>query len=53
MQDVLRISCVNFLQANEQLLRELAEKDAILARQQVTDLFAKIINIIFSKFAPP
>ena len=32
----------DFLQENEQLLRELAEKDAIMAKQQVTALFAKI-----------
>jgi hypothetical protein len=32
----------DFLQENEQLLRELAEKDAIIAKQQVTDLFEKI-----------
>lgn len=31
-----------FLQKNEQLLKELAEKDEIVAKRQVTDLFGKI-----------
>jgi len=32
------------LQENEQLLHELAEKDAIIAKQQMRDLFAKIAD---------
>lgn len=32
----------DFLMGNEQLLNELAEKDEIVARQQMRDLFGKI-----------
>jgi hypothetical protein len=32
----------DFLQKNEQLLKELAEKDEIVTKRQVTDIFGKI-----------